>query len=148
MPKKKRGFTLVELLVVIAIIGILSSVVVASLNTARLKARDARRISDIKQIELALEMYYDANNKYPPAANIANLSPYLSTIPTDPSNNSSYLYAGLGSGATCTGYHLGVTLEDVNNIVLQSDKDATAGTACTTSSADWNGDDPIYDIKP
>ena len=47
----KRGFTLIELLVVIAIIGILSSVVLASLNTARAKGRDARRLSDLKGIE-------------------------------------------------------------------------------------------------
>jgi prepilin-type N-terminal cleavage/methylation domain-containing protein len=47
---KSKGFTLIELLVVIAIIGILSSVVLASLNSARAKGRDSRRVSDLKQI--------------------------------------------------------------------------------------------------
>lgn len=59
--KKKgcRGFTLIELLVVIAIIGILATIVLVSLNTARIKARDARRSSDMHQIALAMEMCYD-----------------------------------------------------------------------------------------
>lgn len=59
------GFTLIELLVVIAIIGVLASVVLASVNTARAKSRDARRKSDLNQLRLALELYYDANNAYP-----------------------------------------------------------------------------------
>ena len=62
----KRGFTLIELLVVIAIIGVLSSIVIASLNNARSKARDAQRISDIRQLKIALELYYYSNNNtYP-----------------------------------------------------------------------------------
>ena len=64
----KKGFTLVELLVVIAIIGILSTLSVVSLNSARAKARDARRLSDIKQIRTALEMYFDSNMSYPDGA--------------------------------------------------------------------------------
>ena len=67
----KKGFTLIELLVVIAIIGILSSIVLASLNSARKKGRDARRVADIKQIQLALELYYDANSNYPTSAQYA-----------------------------------------------------------------------------
>lgn len=62
--KTKQGFTLIELLVVIAIIGLLSSIVLASLNSARIKARDARRISDIRQIRTALEFYYDKYGRY------------------------------------------------------------------------------------
>lgn len=62
---RKSGFTLIELLVVIAIIGILSSVVLAALSMARVKARDARRIADFKQIMIALELYNDAKGYYP-----------------------------------------------------------------------------------
>lgn len=58
---RRKGFTLIELLVVIAIIGILSSIVLASLNTARAKARDAQRISDVKQLALLLQMENDAD---------------------------------------------------------------------------------------
>ncbi len=65
--ENKRGFTLIELLVVIAIIGLLSSIVFASLNTARLKARDTRRMSDLHQIQLALNLYYSDKGHYPVA---------------------------------------------------------------------------------
>lgn len=54
--KKKKGFTLIELLVVIAIIGLLSTLAVVSLNGARAKARDASRLSALKQMSTAIEM--------------------------------------------------------------------------------------------
>lgn len=62
--KNNAGFTLIELLVVIAIISMLSSVVMASLNSARSKARDAQRLSDVKQFQLALGLYYDKYGSY------------------------------------------------------------------------------------
>ena len=62
---RNKGFTLIELLVVIAIIGVLASIVTSSLSSARAKARDARRESDIKSIQTALEMYYLDNGHYP-----------------------------------------------------------------------------------
>lgn len=69
----KRGFTLIELLVVISIIGLLSSVVLGSLNTARAKARDARRFSDMKQVQLALELYRDKYGNYPSSDNTSTI---------------------------------------------------------------------------
>ena len=113
--KSNQGFTLIELLVVIAIIGVLASTVLASLNTARQKARNARRVADLRQISLALELYYDANNGYPNSIGawrsecaswgnftsdqvIPGLVPtYMPVFPTDPSMNkagslSCYLY--------------------------------------------------------
>jgi len=148
--KTKRGFTLIELLVVIAIIGILSSVVLASLNTARVKARDARRISDIRQIQLALEVYYSDNNNYPTGLTVANLvTPgYLPVLPTDPVTGAGYSYAALGSGATCSSYHLGATLEETTSSSLSNDVDAVVGTVCTGGGTDFAGTDPIYDVKP
>ena len=65
MKNNKQGFTLIELLVVIAIIGLLSTLSIVALNSARARSRDARRVSDIKQIQTALEMYYNAANQYP-----------------------------------------------------------------------------------
>lgn len=62
----KRGFTLVELLVVIAIIGILTAIVTANFTSAKSKSRDAKRISDLSQIQLALDQAFDKCNMYPP----------------------------------------------------------------------------------
>ena len=60
-----RGFTLVELLVVISIIGLLSSFAMVSLNSARIKARDALRKGDMAQLRTAMNLYYDNNFAYP-----------------------------------------------------------------------------------
>lgn len=65
MRKASRGFTLIELLVVIAIIGMLSSIVLASMNSARMKARDAKRIADLAEIRSALELYFTDKGYYP-----------------------------------------------------------------------------------
>lgn len=127
MFKNKKGFTLIELLVVIAIIGILASVVLASLNTARKKGRDARRIADIKQIQLALEMYFDTARSYPVTANWKTaLAPnYISVVPDDPLGNS-YTY----EGCTANLYHLGAVLEDSSNPALINDLNGPP-TGCT-----------------
>ncbi len=155
-----RGFTLIELLVVIAIIGILASVILASLNTARIKARDTRRLEDVKEIQLALSLYYDANgNTYPTNIYGGALAPtYISVVPTDPVGATQYKYSALGSGATCSTYHLGAILEDSTNAALSQDADAAAGTNCTGGTADFNGasaactttagTDQCYDVKP
>lgn len=64
-----RGFTLVELLVVISIIAVLSSVVYANFNSARQSARDNIRKADLKDIQLALELYKAQNGRYPTGCN-------------------------------------------------------------------------------
>ncbi|MBI5470051.1 prepilin-type N-terminal cleavage/methylation domain-containing protein [Candidatus Kaiserbacteria bacterium] len=129
---EQRGFTLIELLVVIAIIGILASIVLASLDSARKKGRDARRIADVKQLQLALELYYDANNAFPSALTVANLvTPgYISVVPSDPSNSVVYDYMPLSSGATpstsCQSYVLGASLETAGHSAFNTDADSGA----------------------
>lgn len=137
MGNRQRGFTLIELLVVIAIIGILSSVVLASLNGARKKGRDARRISDLKQIQLALELYYDANSSYPAALSALPTAGSISALPTDPVNDSTYVYQYDELGAAnaactanppttkCSNYVLGANMEIT---VPAGDIDGTVGT--------------------
>jgi len=87
--RKQKGFTLIELLVVIAIIGLLSTLAVVALNNARMKARDAKRVSDIKQIQTALELYFNDASDYPaavtPGSTIAyDTTTYMAIVPTNP----------------------------------------------------------------
>lgn len=135
---------------VIAIIGILSSVVLASLNTARTKSRDSKRVSDMKQLQLALALYSDSNGGLYPTT-LAGLAPtYISVIPVDPTGGSTYFYryAANGTGVTCSSYHLGAQLEETTNQTFASDADAAPTATCTGSVADFSGADPIYDLKP
>lgn len=81
MRPKARAFTLIELLVVIAIIGLLSSIVITSLNTARAKAADAQRMASVKQIQQALELFFQANGRYP-----GHQDPGMSSYATAPYN--------------------------------------------------------------
>lgn len=62
---KKKGFTLIELLVVIAIIGLLSTLAIVALSSARQKSRDAKRVADIKQIQTSLELFFNDMGSYP-----------------------------------------------------------------------------------
>ena len=113
-----RGFTLIELLVVISIVGMLSSVVLSSLNTSRGKARDSVRVQTLKQMQRAIETYYIDNGAYPPAVDPADWNGgsaacvgawftasadwipglvsggYISSLPTDPQQSgcNQYMY--------------------------------------------------------
>ena len=84
---KKKGFTLIELLVVIAIIGILSSVVLASLNTARIKGKDANISGTLNGIRAQAELYYDdTSNTYGtgPTMDATCGAAAAGTLPADP----------------------------------------------------------------
>jgi len=102
--KKQKGFTLIELLVVIAIIAILSTVVMAGLNSARAKGRDAKRLSDIKQLQTALELFFDTCGGYPTqtrgditAANSAGVTTGLNIGTNDANNGGTACASNLGT---------------------------------------------------
>lgn len=109
--KKQKGFTLIELLVVIAIIGLLASIVLLALNSARAKSRDAKRLADVRQLITALELYYNDFQGYPTTGTgLAGLSPnYVASLPAAPNppdgscttTNNAYTYVS-ASGTTYT----------------------------------------------
>lgn len=122
--RHNRGFTLIELLVVIAIIGILSSVVLASLNSARSSSRDARRQTDLQQMSLALELFYDSCGEYPNHGGNNQLDTgdttgscsdtfgdYMDSVPSDPQDGSAYGYNVNSDNST---YCLGAELENTD----------------------------------
>jgi type IV pilus assembly protein PilE len=105
--KKNTGFTLIELLVVIAIIGILSSVVLASLNTARNKGADAATKENLANLRAQAEIYYDANGKYGSNATeatgntaaICNTASTVFSSASTPSLNPGIVAASTSAGA-------------------------------------------------
>jgi prepilin-type N-terminal cleavage/methylation domain-containing protein len=155
--RKIKGFTLVELLVVIAIIGLLASIVLVSLNTARSKARDSRRLSDWHQVALALELYYDNNNNAYPiviGCTAANWSGTMSTaiegggymteVPLDPLNNATYFYA-YSSPTPGPDYVIRGRLEQ-NATPGAPDVEGDILSCTTANSASCN--DPAYCVMP
>jgi general secretion pathway protein G len=79
----RDGFTLIELLVVIAIIALLSSIALIALMSARQKSRDAKRLTDMTQMNTGLELYFAYNKGYPSLT--SNLSPnFVTSIPSSP----------------------------------------------------------------
>ena len=140
MNKNKEGFTLIELLVVIAIIGLLSTLSILALNSARARARDAKRIADVKQIQTALEMYYNDVGDYPATASVTPGSilsstngTYLRAVPTPPlptdgtscgTGITAYTYAKTGTTGSNSSYTiqycLGSTINDVTGNTIQT----------------------------
>jgi len=126
---KQKGFTLIELLVVIAIIGVLSTMAVIALGSARIKARDAKRVADMRQVMSALELYYNDAGAYPVSAGVVPGSAisysgttYMALVPTNPSPNNdgtcpattNYAYSSINSAASyIITYCLGGTIGDL-----------------------------------
>lgn len=117
----RDGFTLIELLVVISIIGLLASVVLVSIQSARAKSRDAKRIGDMNQLAKALELYFNENNSYPTVAAGASFSSnpaigqpglvpkYLLQLPKAPTPSDGSVCAGSGPNKNDYYYYANVS---------------------------------------
>jgi len=129
--QKNTGFTLIELLVVISIIGILSTMAVVSLNNARLKARDSKRVADMRQFQTALELYLSDMSGYP-AANDLTLGVGAGlTLSKD---------AGLAAIPIGTLYMGKVPLNPMpggSDYKYTSYTNSTASTVCNTGPCAW-----------
>jgi prepilin-type N-terminal cleavage/methylation domain-containing protein len=111
-----RGFTLIELLVVIAIIGILASVVLASLNSARAKGSDAAIKSSLNNMRAQAELYYDNNS-----STYGSASQALGNCPTAAVANTIYADATI--------------ITALNNVISQAG--GAGNTACVSNSTAW-----------
>jgi prepilin-type N-terminal cleavage/methylation domain-containing protein len=125
MKQGPRGFTLIELLVVIAIIGVLAAAVLTILTSARVSGRDSKRLGDVKELQTALQFYYDKNSVYPDFLSDLVTGKQIPIEPKDPRTGEPYFYDLTGAGSS---YHLGTNLEDKNNKALKSDKDSVTDT--------------------
>lgn len=144
--KDLKGFTLVELLVVIAIIGVLATLLLLQLGTARAKSRDTKRIGDINQFRTAAEQYFDDNGGVYP-----NVSPLTTTevgkyfsspaLPIDPVTSLPYFYARnpAGAGAKPIRFHLWTEMESKSPSAFAGDADINSST--------WTGGGDIIDAS-
>ena len=145
MNMRSRGFSLIEIMISVGIMGMLASVVMGSFNVARVKARDAKRVAEMRSLETALQLYFEVNKEYPDSiAGLANslVNPpgnqksYISE-PKEGDNSAEAMYIPYkvrsnltggnfcDEGDSCQYYHLGMNLEQdaSGNTILNLDAD-------------------------
>lgn len=151
----RKGFTLVEILIVVAIIAILASVALVGLGPVQRTGRDTRRISDLRQVQNGLELYYAKCGFYPGPAQtqpdcvgpgggqdwasltagiVGTTDLGISKIPNDPNTSATYDYNSDG-----TTYTIGARLENLGAAQLKDDIDGSVGRM------DCN--DPVYCVS-
>jgi prepilin-type N-terminal cleavage/methylation domain-containing protein len=159
---ERKGFTLIEILIVVAIIAILASIVLVGLGPTQQAGRDARRLSDLHEVQNGLELYYNSCGYYPGGDTKTPCAGYtasggnkgyetlrttlvgfsalgIGSVPDDPTAGQHYLYATTVTGSS---YILEAKLENGGNSVFTSytppvfagytDGDGVVSTGCTT----------------
>lgn len=163
MKESRKGFTLIEILMVVAIIGLLASVVLASLGTAKDKGNIAKRLESSKQLENALEVYYiNHNNTYPTTGGLLTsactlypnvtadwipglvASGAISSLPTDPdtdgASNCCYLYRSDGKDYKLfIGYSCGTKISSAVYGSYPRLLDPQRDTTPNDGLQNWNG---------
>lgn len=167
----KKAFTLIELMVVITIIAILTGVVLSQFSVARARSRDGKRIADVAQIQLAIQLYFDRCNQYPDATtggavNLGStkgcpagitVGTFLNQLPTPPAfptgTGYAYSYAVHTTGTVNDDYYIYTTLE-TKSAALDDDVDntlnlASGGWTPSTGTANFGTptDDKIYAVR-
>ncbi|MFA4942757.1 MAG: prepilin-type N-terminal cleavage/methylation domain-containing protein [Patescibacteria group bacterium] len=156
MFKPKKAFTLIELLVVIAIIGVLATVSIIALSNARSKSRDAKRVGNMKQVQTALELFFNDNGRYPTVEewDLGTLysttsdatTTYMRVIPTAPTpadgdcseGENELAYTSVDNGAFA---HIGINTKFWSS----SEANSTASWSCamyySNTTIDFDGND-------
>lgn len=141
-----KGFTLLELLVVIGIIGLLASILVLNLTSARRRARDTKRVADVRNLQTAAEDYFGKLGKYPVTIGdlVTNgnipvwpLDPLAPTGTTCTGNSENCYYLGIFPATNPYSYHFGASMEDTGSALLNQDRDCNSitGASCPYPSA-------------
>ena len=146
---KRQGFTLIELIVVIGIIGLFAGIVLASLNQARVKARDGKRLADIKQLQLSFKLYAESNGSYPSDSEYDNgveigvggtidtaIAPFQSNPPADPRTDDGNTYRYWYDSQ----YNCGGTNTPVLAVrTMEHESNANFGEVCGSGSGGQGG---------
>lgn len=165
---KNRAYTLVEVIVVIGIIAVLTTLVYASLNGAKAQNRDQKKVADISNIQLALEMYFNRNRQYPsklwpdsgdPVTDppLTYLVPEFLPAKIDTPASGGYNYFPIG-GSKCSSYHLWTVLESkisalesrkgFNSLGLTPCGDTDLRSLYEDKKIEASSNPLIYDVTP
>lgn len=134
MYKHRPGFTLIELLVIIAIIGLMATFAIVSLVSAQRRARDAKRLADVRELQKTVIAVYENTGQVPLTTSGTNetwsefgttIADYVTSLPLDPTNDdgAGYVYS-YGANDAGTEYFLATQLEEAGHVALNGDDDS------------------------